>query len=91
MIPLHCIVTGSVTRQTDDRRQFEADLFSYAHNWMFIPNRTARDWSLMTAMALIILFAAGGWPSPGRPDGGLLPLGLTRADDPGSQGDGCED
>ncbi len=64
-------VTGSVTRQTDDRRQFEADLFSYAHKWMFIPNRTLRDWALMTAMGLIILLAAGGlvlaWLTGRRP------------------------
>ena len=35
--------TGSVTRHTDDRRQFEADLFTNLHKLGFIPNKLARD------------------------------------------------
>lgn len=40
-------VTGSVTRLTDDGKQFEADLFTIVHKFGFIPNKDVRDWSLM--------------------------------------------
>lgn len=53
-------MTGSVTRATDDRRQFEADLFSLAHKWNFIPWRPVRDWALMVAMASLIVLAMAG-------------------------------
>ncbi len=39
--------TGSVTRHTDNRRQFEADVFSNLHKLSFIPDKTARDWILV--------------------------------------------
>jgi hypothetical protein len=53
-------MTGSVTRATDDRKQFEADLFGLAHKWTFIPWRGLRDWALMVAMGSLILLALGG-------------------------------
>lgn len=53
-------MTGSVTRHTDDARQFEAQTFSLLHKWMFIPNRTVRDWALMTAMAGLVVLAGSG-------------------------------
>ncbi|WP_411826129.1 hypothetical protein [Luteolibacter sp. AS25] len=36
-------ITGSVTRHTDDKKQFEADIFSLFHKFMFIPNKDLRD------------------------------------------------
>lgn len=53
-------MTGSVTRLNDDQQQLEGNLFSMLHKWMFIANRTVRDWALMSAMAGIILLAASG-------------------------------
>ena len=35
--------TGSVTRHTDDERQFEADIFTNFHKLGFIPNKDLRD------------------------------------------------
>jgi hypothetical protein len=52
--------TASVTRATDDRRQFEADVFGMLHKWNFIPWRGVRDWALIIAMAGIIAVALGG-------------------------------
>ena len=40
-------VTGSVTRHTDDEKQFEASVFTNFHKLGFIPNRTVRDWTLI--------------------------------------------
>lgn len=53
-------MTGSVTRATDDRRQFEANLFGMAHKWNFIPWKPVRDWALILAMSSLILLAAAG-------------------------------
>jgi len=41
-------VTGSVTRYTDDKRQFEANIFTTFHKFGFIPNKFARDVILST-------------------------------------------
>lgn len=38
--------TGSVTRHTDDERQFEANVFTNFHKLGFIPNKDARDLAL---------------------------------------------
>lgn len=40
--------TGSVTRHTDDRRQFEASIFTTFHKFGFIPDKTVRDIVLTT-------------------------------------------
>jgi hypothetical protein len=39
-------VTGSVTRLTDDQKQFEANVFTLVHKFGFIRNKDLRDWSL---------------------------------------------
>jgi hypothetical protein len=39
-------VTGSVTRNTDDGKQLEADIFTSFHKFGFIRNKDVRDWSL---------------------------------------------
>ncbi len=57
-------MTGSVTRATDDRKQFEAAVFSNLHKFMFIKNKDWRDLVLtfttlgifVTAMTGIALF-----------------------------------
>jgi hypothetical protein len=36
-------LTGSVTRATDDQKQWEANLFSNFHKWQFINNKNLRD------------------------------------------------
>ena len=36
-------LTGSVTRATDDQKQWEANLFSNFHKWQFITNKNLRD------------------------------------------------
>ena len=41
-------VTGSVTRHTDDQRQFEATIFTNFHKFGFIPNKDLRDLVLTT-------------------------------------------
>lgn len=48
--------TGSVTRHTDDQRQFEARIFTNFHKLGFIPNKDVRDWVLIlfTAAAFLI-------------------------------------
>jgi hypothetical protein len=35
--------TGSVTRATDDNKQFEASIFTYFHKFSFIPGKDLRD------------------------------------------------
>jgi len=40
--------TGSVTRHTDDERQFEANIFTNFHKLGFIPNKDVRDLVLTT-------------------------------------------
>jgi hypothetical protein len=50
--------TGSVTRHTDNRRQFEASFFSNFHKLAFVSNKVMRDWILVgltTATALVAL------------------------------------
>jgi len=54
--------TGSVTRHTDDRRQFEANVFSNFHKLAFIPDKAVRDWvlvALTSATALVALLGVG--------------------------------
>ena len=51
--------TGSVTRHTDNRRQFEANVFSNFHKLSFIPDKTVRDWVLVGltgAAAVVAIF-----------------------------------
>ncbi len=52
--------TEGVTRHTDNQRQFEADFFSLIHKFMFIPNKTAREWTLITGTAGILLVSLLG-------------------------------
>ncbi len=49
-------VTGSVTRLTDDGKQFEANIFTNIHKFGFIPNKDLRDWTLtlVTAGAFVV-------------------------------------
>ncbi len=49
-------VTGSVTRHTDDEKQFEASIFTNFHKLGFIPDKDARDWilTILTAAAFLI-------------------------------------
>lgn len=49
-------MTGSVTRDTNDHKQFEAAVFSNFHKLMFIPNKDARDFVL--AALTLGIFAA---------------------------------
>ncbi len=53
-------LTGSVTRHTDRRRQWEANLFSNLHKFAFIPNKDARDFVLTTLTAGVALASALG-------------------------------
>lgn len=53
-------MTGSIARATDDRKQFEANVFSLFHKWTFIPWKGVRDWALIVAMASLILLATVG-------------------------------
>lgn len=48
--------TGSVTRHTDDQKQFEANIFTNFHKLGFIPNKDVRDWvlTILTAAAFLI-------------------------------------
>jgi hypothetical protein len=57
--------TGSVTRHTDNKRQFEASVFTYFHKLGFIPNKNVRDWTLgiltfgalaVSALGVILFF-----------------------------------
>ncbi len=49
-------ITGSVTRHTDDGKQFEASIFTNFHKLGFIPDKDVRDWTLtgLTAAAFLI-------------------------------------
>lgn len=53
-------ITGSVTRHTDDEKQFEARIFTNFHKLGFIPNKTARDWTLATLTAAAFLISILG-------------------------------
>lgn len=52
--------TGTVTRHTDNEKQFEANVFFLFHKFGFIPNKAVRDTVLVSAMAGITLVALGG-------------------------------
>ena len=52
--------TGSVTRHTDDSKQFEASIFSNFHKWMFVPNKDARDFLMVAVTSGIILVSLLG-------------------------------
>jgi hypothetical protein len=52
--------TGSVTRHTDNRRQFESDFFSNFHKLAFIPDKRVRDWVLVGLTAATALVALAG-------------------------------
>lgn len=52
--------TGTVTRHTNDGKQFEANVFFLFHKFGFIPNKTVRDTVLVAAMAGISLMAVSG-------------------------------
>lgn len=52
--------TGSVTRHTDDSKQFEASIFSNLHKWMFVPNKDARDFLMVAVTSGIILVSLLG-------------------------------
>lgn len=53
-------MTGSVTRHTDNLRQFEANTFTFFHKWGFIHDRDIRDWLLIAVMSSIIAVAFTG-------------------------------
>lgn len=52
--------TGTVTRHTDNEKQFEANVFFLFHKFGFIPNKAVRDAVLVSAMAGITLVAIAG-------------------------------
>ncbi|MBP9733985.1 MAG: hypothetical protein KBD07_06410 [Candidatus Omnitrophica bacterium] len=53
-------MTGSVTRSTNDRKQWEADFFSNFHKLMFIRNKDLRDLILTAATAGIFVVGVLG-------------------------------
>ncbi|MFH1498111.1 MAG: PepSY domain-containing protein [Verrucomicrobiota bacterium] len=53
-------LTGSVARHTDDRRQFEAGVFSNLHKYAFIPHKGLRDALLVGFTSLAFLTSLGG-------------------------------
>jgi len=53
-------MTESVTRFTDHRRQWEANVFSYLHKLSFIPNKALRDGVLVVGTAGIFLLSLAG-------------------------------
>ena len=52
--------TGTVTRHTDNEKQFEANVFFLFHKFGFIPDKNTRDAVLVSAMVGISLVALGG-------------------------------
>jgi hypothetical protein len=52
--------TGSVTRHTDDEKQFEASIFTNFHKLGFIPNKNVRDWVLVTFTGAAFLISTLG-------------------------------
>jgi hypothetical protein len=53
-------MTESVTRHTDNYRQFEANMFGSLHKLNFIPNKTARDLVLtLTTFGIFCVSLAG--------------------------------
>lgn len=53
-------MTESVTRFTDHRRQWEANVFSYLHKLSFIPNKVVRDGVLVVGTAGIFVLSLAG-------------------------------
>lgn len=53
-------MTGSVTRYTDDAKQFEASAFTNFHKWGFIKNKFWRDLVLTTMTSGIFLLSLLG-------------------------------
>jgi hypothetical protein len=53
-------MTGSVTRHTDDQKQFEARIFTNFHKLGFIPNKNIRDWTLTTLTGAAFLISILG-------------------------------
>jgi len=53
--------TGSVARATDDRRQFEANVFSLFHKYAFIPHKGWRDGLLVAFTGLAFLASLAGF------------------------------
>ncbi len=53
-------MTESVTRFTDDGRQWEADVFSNLHKLAFIPNKTVRDGLLVVGTAGVFVLSLSG-------------------------------
>ena len=60
--------TGSVTRATDDGKQFEANTFGLLHKYMFIHDKGWRDAAMIAVMSGITLAGLSG----------LVLFGLTR-------------
>lgn len=55
-------VTGSVTRATDDAKQWEANVFSLLHKWMFIPNKNVRNYALgIATFGIFVTSLLGLW------------------------------
>ena len=52
--------TGTVTRHTDNEKQFEANVFFLFHKFGFIPNKMVRDTLVVSLMAGITLVAIAG-------------------------------
>lgn len=53
-------VTGSVTRHTDDSKQFEASTFTQFHKFGFIANKDLRDWLLGGVTGAVFLVSLLG-------------------------------
>ena len=53
-------MTGSVTRATDNHKQFEANVFTYIHKFGFIPNKDVRDLVLVSCTGGIFLVSLLG-------------------------------
>jgi len=53
-------MTGSVTRHTDKKRQFEAGIFSNFHKLAFIPNKDIRDLVLVGMTGGVLLAGIAG-------------------------------
>lgn len=60
--------TGSVTRATDDKKQFEANTFGLLHKYMFIHDKGWRDAAMIAVMSGITLAGLSG----------IVLFGLTR-------------
>jgi uncharacterized iron-regulated membrane protein len=55
-------VTGTVTRATDDQKQWEANVFSLFHKWMFIRDKNLRNYSLgLATLGVFLTSVLGIW------------------------------